>query len=116
MLEIRQWTFTSLRCIDKNLFFCWGDIRWVALFVNDFYRKGRHGTASHDAPDRPAMSADGDPAPFAGADPDAVDKVQNEDLPIPHLAFAGPGALVDGGDGRLNERPLGILEIGPVVW
>jgi len=39
MLEIRQWTFTSLICIDKNLLFCGGSVQWVALFVNDFYRK-----------------------------------------------------------------------------
>ena len=104
MSEIRQWTFTSLRCTDKSLLFYQRSLRWGALFVNDFYRKGRHGTAAHDALGRPAMSADGDPALLAGADPNAVDKVPNEDLSLPHLAFAGPGPLVDGGDGRLNER------------
>jgi len=49
------------------------------------------------------LSADRRPAPFAGTDPDAVDQVQHEDLTVPDLPLAAPGALVDRGDRRLDE-------------
>ena len=49
------------------------------------------------------LSADGDSAPFSGADPDAVGEVENEDFSVTDLAFAGFGPLENGRDGRLHE-------------